>query len=109
MASRIKTFRHNLGLTQEQMAEKLNISIKHYSGLERGVAGLSTHNMIKLAEIFGTTTDYLLTGKKSDFETIPVNIKEMYFACPLDKRIHLVKLWEEALKLISCAPEDLYL
>lgn len=42
MGMRLKKKRKMLNLTQEQMAEKLNVSIKHYGGAERGRAGLST-------------------------------------------------------------------
>lgn len=41
MGMRLKKKRKMLNLTQEQMAEKLNVSIKHYGGAERGRAGLS--------------------------------------------------------------------
>lgn len=50
MGIRLKEKRKALHLTQEQMAEKLNVSIKHYGGVERGVAELSIENLIEASE-----------------------------------------------------------
>ncbi|MBR3769804.1 MAG: helix-turn-helix transcriptional regulator, partial [Lachnospiraceae bacterium] len=55
MGKRLKEKRKALGLTQEQLAEKLNISIKHYGGVERGIAGLSIENLIELSNILGVS------------------------------------------------------
>ena len=46
------------------MADRLNISIKHYSEVERGIAGLSIENIINVCDILGISIDYLLQGKK---------------------------------------------
>ena len=60
MGERMKTQRKLMHLTQEQMAERLDISIKHYSEAERGIIGLSVENLIKVSEILGVSLDYLL-------------------------------------------------
>ena len=59
---RLKKERKLRKLTQEQMAEKLDISLKHYGAVERGLTGLSTENLIYLSNILGLSLDYLLKG-----------------------------------------------
>ena len=64
MGMRLKKKRKMLNLTQEQMAEKLNVSIKHYGGAERGRAGLSMENLIEICGILGTDLNYLILGER---------------------------------------------
>ncbi len=62
MGLRIKEQRKRLKLTQEETAEMLDISVKHFSEVERGLTGLSVDNLIKLSNIFGVSLDYLVKG-----------------------------------------------
>lgn len=101
IGKRMKNKRKELHLTQEQMAEKLDISVKHYSGVERGVAGLSVENLIETSEILGMNLDYLIKGEPQDDEVMPNRIKELYLECPKSKRQHFIHLLEIASKLWS--------
>lgn len=94
MGKRMKEQRRLLHFTQEYMAEKLNISLKHYGSVERGVAGLSLENLVEVSEIIGVSLDYLVKGDKETDNTIPARIKEIYTECPPDKRQHLLELLE---------------
>jgi len=62
MGKRLKAERKKYHLTQENIAEMLDISVKHYSEVERGITGLSIENIIKISNILNVTTDYLLKG-----------------------------------------------
>lgn len=99
MGKRMKERRKLLHFTQEYMAEKLNISLKHYGGVERGIAGLSLENLIELSEILGVSLDYLVKGTKENDDCIPSRIKEIYLNCPLDKRQYILELLEVINKL----------
>ena len=44
----LKSFRKELGLSQEEMAEKLKLTPRSYSDLERGVSCLSTVTILLL-------------------------------------------------------------
>ncbi|MGN0516002.1 helix-turn-helix domain-containing protein [Eubacterium sp.] len=63
MGLRIKDKRKNLKLTQEEIAEMLDISVKHFSEVERGLTGLSIENLIKLSNILGVSIDYIVKGE----------------------------------------------
>lgn len=94
MGERMKKQRKLLHMTQEQLAEKLNISVKHYGGVERGSAGLSLENLIEVSDILGMNLDYLVKGEENQGEAMPNRIKEIYFNCSLDKRQHMIELFE---------------
>ncbi len=99
MGIRLKTKRKLLKLTQEQMAEKLNISVKHYGSVERGQTGLSIENLIEVCNILGTDLNYLILGECEEKDCFPEKVKELYFSCPKEKRPLLIELMEIALKL----------
>lgn len=62
MGKRIRQRRNALGLTQEELAEQLGVSVKHLSETERGLSGLSVENLCKLSDLFGMTLDELIRG-----------------------------------------------
>ena len=63
---RIATLRKQNRLTQEQLAEKLNISTSNLGKLERGLQGLSIDLLIEIGIFFGVSTDYILLGCESN-------------------------------------------
>lgn len=60
IGSKIATLRKQHGLTQEQLAEKLDISIKHCSAVERGLSCLSLEKLIEVSNLFDVSLDFLL-------------------------------------------------
>ena len=73
IGSKIATLRKQYGFTQEQLAEKLDISIKHCSAVERGQAGLSLEKLIEVSNLFDVSLDYLakdLSTTSKSFECL---------------------------------------
>ena len=68
MGIRINDRRHALKMTQEQLAEKMDVSIQMISNLELGKKAIRPENMVKLCEVLNISADYILTGKQSDVE-----------------------------------------
>ena len=67
IGQRIVQIRRSNNLTQYQLAEMLDISVKHCSAIERGKSSLSLEKMIDFCDHFGVDLDYLIRGiKKSD-------------------------------------------
>ena len=60
MYNRIRDLREDRNLTQKQIAEMLGMSQTGYSKYETGENDIPTAILIKLADFYGTTTDYLL-------------------------------------------------
>lgn len=57
---RLRDLREDADLTQKQLAALLNIRQNTYSQYENGQRQLPIEALIRLAEIFKTSTDYIL-------------------------------------------------
>jgi len=57
---RLKDMREDHDLSQLEVAEYLNMKQPQYSRYERGIRDIPTDILIKLAELYKTSTDYLL-------------------------------------------------
>ena len=60
LGAKLKQKRLSLDLTQEKVAEKLDLSESFYSRIERGDRVLSVDTLVKLACFFDVSLDYLL-------------------------------------------------
>ena len=60
IGQRIKKYRKKKNLSQEQLAEKVNISPTHMSHIETGATKLSLQVLVDLAQALDTSTDSLL-------------------------------------------------
>ena len=74
---RIARLRKKSELTQMQAAERLNISVEHYRGIETGRRNASIELMIDIASEFGVTLDYLILGCDSDRMQIKEMVREL--------------------------------
>jgi len=59
-AERLKELRKKNSLTQKSVADAVGMSDRNYQDLEYGKIKPSYDNIIKLADFFEVTTDYLL-------------------------------------------------
>lgn len=57
---RIRNLREDEDMTQQQMAELLFINRRTYSGYETGARMIPPEVLGKIADIFGTSVDYLM-------------------------------------------------
>jgi transcriptional regulator with XRE-family HTH domain len=65
IGQRIAALRRKQHITQETFAEFMNISVKHCSAVERGVSAFSLEKLMKAADFFNCSMDYLLRGFNS--------------------------------------------
>ena len=94
---RIKTRRRKLLLTQEAVAEHLGVSVKHYSEVERGLAGLSVENLIKLSDLLHLSLDYIIKGEADEQKW--QNTLTALQTVPKDKEDNLFTLIQIAIDL----------
>lgn len=62
IGGRIADLRKERHITQEQLAEILNISVKHCSEVERGLSSLSLEKLECASELFDCNMDFLIHG-----------------------------------------------
>lgn len=60
IAERIKMLRENAGMTQADVARKLNVTRSSVNAWELGISVPSTVLLVELAQLFDVSTDYLL-------------------------------------------------
>ncbi len=68
---KIIKLRKSNGWSQEELAEKLDLSRQAISRWENGTALPDANNILQLSKIFGVTSDYLLNEDYSDNGDIP--------------------------------------
>lgn len=68
MGTRIGVRRRELHLTQEQVAERMGVSLQMVSNLELGKKAIRPENLVKLCEILSVSADFVLLGRCSDYE-----------------------------------------
>ena len=57
---RIRNLREDSDLTQQQIADKLFVNRRTYSSYENGVRSMPIEILSSIADIFNTSTDYLI-------------------------------------------------
>lgn len=78
IGKRIKHRRELAGLSQEQLAERLNLSTNHISSMECGKSLLTTKRLLMLCDVLGGTPDYYLIGQITpESDTITTLIKRL--------------------------------
>ena len=65
---RINSRRKELKLTQEVLAEKMDVSLQMISNLELGKKAIRPENLVKLCNALSVSADYILTGNKTESE-----------------------------------------
>lgn len=63
---RIRQLRKEHGITQEQLAAKLNIGERHMRKIEMGEKGPSVDILVELTELFEVSLDYIILGKRPE-------------------------------------------
>lgn len=101
LGKRVREERLRLGLTQERLAEDINISTAYVGQIERGERSITLDKLIPLANRLGVTVDFLLTeyvypdddnsinlirqlfkGKTTEEKELAVNMVKLLFSYP---------------------------
>ncbi len=73
----IAKYRQQSGLTQNEVAEKLNIGYEAVSRMERGIVMPTVERLVELAEIFDCEAADLLTQSSNRIEDQSAQIKSL--------------------------------
>lgn len=68
MGNRICEERKRLGLSQEALAEMIDVSPQTISTAERGEKAMRPESIFKLSKVFECSTDYLFSGEKTELD-----------------------------------------
>lgn len=73
LGNRIRQERLKLNLTQEQLAEKVDLSTSYIGQIERGERNISLDTLVVICKSLGVTIDYLLQDSVNIEEDIVYN------------------------------------
>lgn len=76
LSDKIVGLRKSNGMSQEDLAEKLDVSRQAISRWESGAAMPDANNILQLSKLFGVTTDYLLNDDYQSDNDLP-KVKEV--------------------------------
>ncbi len=66
IGARVKSARETRNMTQENLAELMDVSPQYISDMERGVVGLSLQSLKRACIVLGVSSDFLLFGKEEE-------------------------------------------
>lgn len=96
---RVRKARKKIGMTQEQLAEALFLSVDSVSRIETGKGMCMPEHLVHICEILNVTSDYLYFDKKKEEGNTPVNrINEMLLGCNEDEIERLEQMMKLFLK-----------
>ncbi len=66
VGERIRLKRIALGMTQEEMAERIDRVPKYYADIERGSCGMSIETLLALSSVLNMSLDYIIFGPEAN-------------------------------------------
>ena len=93
LSDKIIKLRKAKGWSQEELAEKLNVSRQAVSRWENGTALPDANNILQLSRLFQVSADYLLKEDLCDTEPVPAvteNAGEAVYQKKKEPKLHLV-------------------
>jgi len=88
MGQRLMSARKSLGITQEELAERVGVSTQMISNLELGKKAIRPENLVNICQELGLSTDFVLMGSNINTEVDGIAEK-------------LIKLTPDELKIIN--------
>jgi len=86
IGERLKKSRLKSGLTQEKLAEQLDVSVAFLSRIERGKSRVNLKRLNELCTILGVSEAYILNGVSTQPDNyLNGDFAELFINCPPDK------------------------
>ena len=92
IGKRIKRYRTDQGISQEELAERIGTIHKHISNMEIGIKGPSLEMLVMLANALDVSADDLLTDNlKHSSSPVSTEIHDLLLDCNQDEKAILTK------------------
>lgn len=85
IGQRIRKYRKVVGLSQEQLAEQIGISVTHMSHIETGNTKLSLPVFVDIARTLDVSTDDLLSEKVTERKVCDGEINNLLDSCSVNQ------------------------
>lgn len=85
IGQKIRKYRKAVGLSQEQLAEQIGISVTHMSHIETGNTKLSLPVFVDIARTLDVSTDDLLSEKVTERKICDGEINDLLDSCGINQ------------------------
>lgn len=93
IGQRLKKARLAKNLTQEELAEKMDVSVAFLSRVERGNSHINLKRLNEICNLLGVTEGYILNGASSVSDTyLNEEFKDLLKDCPAEKQKLIYKV-----------------
>ena len=105
---RIQQSRERAGLTQENLAERIERSTQFVSTIERGLAGPSLETVIKICEVLQVSTEWILRGRMAvpEANALAFALEDKFSSLSLRQLRLIGQLADDLLALIHASGGD---
>ena len=90
VGARIRALRLAANLTQDEFAERLNVSRSAVAQWETDRAGQIRDNMERIAKVLNTSLGYLVSGETGTLLGTELALMRLYRACSAEDQRHLL-------------------
>ena len=111
VGERIKCKRVVLGLSQDELAERIDRATKYCSDIERGMCGMSVETMIAFSKALDMSLDYMIFGESTELEEARQEQSELALIhaiskCPERQRSNALRMLQLFLSAIEQAHNE---
>jgi transcriptional regulator with XRE-family HTH domain len=99
LGARIRELRLYEKMTQERLAEDVNVTSKHISNIENGASKVSVETLINIANSLNTTMDFILQDSILCDGGLEKEITSLLKDCSKEKKERLVEYLRSAIKI----------
>ena len=105
---KITKYRKEQNLTQEELADKIDVSVAFMSRVERGTSQINLRRLTQIAEILKVSPGYLLTGSNvASKEYLKEDFREVLEKCTPEQQRLIYQISELVSKTNFESEEDL--
>lgn len=102
IGQRIKNARLKAGLTQEKLAEAVDLSVQHLSKVENGRKGLTLATATRITNALGITLDLLVHEQSNDMKKVfHAEADCLIDGCTEDQMLMLLKLLRTGMEMLQ--------
>lgn len=93
VGQRLKKARIEKNMTQENLAEKIDVSVAFLSRIERGISHINLKRLSQICSILDISEGYILNGASSSSEQYLISeFNELLKKCPAEKQKLIYKI-----------------